>query len=421
MGGYPLTFPCGPPFVRPQNPEIEEMKEVWNRIEKWLSANSPQLLNSLNPGVSERDLDIFEESMRVQLPPEVRASFRVHNGQRDELLREAQVSVSREKDIGLFNPMWLLSLAGMKETWKRLAEWYPDSERMAPPNQQTRYSPYYIPFASTTVMVPLCLDLVPKSQKYGQILSIDMTSLERVYGFGTFSEYLMRFADELECSLYEPLPSGALQYEFHKQYASQREAIRKQPIVLTAIVNSFEQKRPYPEAQIASMCFRYQLSADHINEEIKRHRLQGLKPNQIKDIKTQIEEMAREQQEIERRRMERAAQAGKKICRGCGLGIGSELTTCPTCGESQTRTLQSLKASMTSQDMAKTDAPADERSPEPPKKFEVYLGNKWTVVNETQVDQMRKKGAERRCLRCKRMIFDDIDKCPDDGSRLLKL
>lgn len=395
------------------------MKEVWDRIEKWLAVNSPQLMQSLNPGVSERDIQIFEESMGVQLPPEVRASYKIHNGQRDELLREAQVSASRDKDIGLFNPMWLLSFAGIKETWKRLAECYPEQERRAPPNQPSRYSPHYLPFASTSVMVPLCLDLVPKGPKYGQILAVDMTSLDRVYGFGTFGEYLARFADELDCSLYEPLPSGALQYEFHKQYASQREAVRKQPIVLTAIVNSFEHKRPYPEAQIAGMCFRYQLSPDHVNEELKRHRLQGLKPNQVKDIKTQVEEMAREQQEIDRRRMERAAQAGKKLCRACNAQIPSEVNTCPTCGESQTRTLQSLKASMSN-----TPEVAAPEPPQPvaePKKYEVYLGNKWAVVNEVQVDQLRKKGAERRCLRCKRMIFDELDKCPEDGSRLLKL
>ncbi len=398
------------------------MREVWTRIEKWLSANSPQLLQTLNPGASERDIAIFEEKLKTQLPPEVRASIKVHNGQRDELLREAQVSPSREKDIGLFNPMWLLSLNGMSETWKRMAEWYPESERSAPPNQQSRYSPFFVPFACTTVMVPLCLDLVPKTPKYGQILSIDMTSLDRVYGFGTFTDYLTRFADELECSLYEPLPSGALQYEFHKQYASQREAVRKQPIVLTAIVNSFENKRPYPEAQIAGMCFRYQLSPDLINEELKRHRLQAIKPNQIKDIKTQVEEMAREQQEIERRRMERAAQSGKKICRSCNAAIPADISICPTCGESQTRSLQTLKASMTYQDTPQVEAPpAPEKEPEEPKKFEIYLGNKWTVVSENQVDQLRKKGQERRCLRCKRMIFDEIDKCPDDGSRLLKL
>ncbi len=59
------------------------MQSIWTRIENWLSLNDPSLLATLQPGASDAEIEELETRLSVQLPEDVKTSYRIHNGQKD--------------------------------------------------------------------------------------------------------------------------------------------------------------------------------------------------------------------------------------------------------------------------------------------------------------------------------------------------
>ena len=57
------------------------MKAVWDRIHAWLDANSPAGYGDLRPGASPDEVRAAEEAVVLQLPDDVVASYRIHDGQ----------------------------------------------------------------------------------------------------------------------------------------------------------------------------------------------------------------------------------------------------------------------------------------------------------------------------------------------------
>ena len=55
--------------------------ELISRLERWLAVNRPDYLAQLQPGVTDRRLDAFEERFSVKLPALFRALYGWRNGQ----------------------------------------------------------------------------------------------------------------------------------------------------------------------------------------------------------------------------------------------------------------------------------------------------------------------------------------------------
>src|SRR5262249_35008797 len=89
------------------NKGATRMKAVWKRIHAWLDANAPEGYGHLCPGASAEALQAAEQALGLKLPADVRASYRVHDGQGNE--------------PGLIGGEgWcLLSLQEMIEQWRR--------------------------------------------------------------------------------------------------------------------------------------------------------------------------------------------------------------------------------------------------------------------------------------------------------------
>jgi len=83
------------------------MKAVWNRIHAWLDANAPKGYGHLRPGATAEAIQAAEKALGLKLPADVKASYRIHDGQRTE--------------PGLIGGEgWcLLSLREMVKTWRR--------------------------------------------------------------------------------------------------------------------------------------------------------------------------------------------------------------------------------------------------------------------------------------------------------------
>jgi cell wall assembly regulator SMI1 len=60
------------------------MKTVWERIHAWLDVNAPAGYGHLNPPASAEAIQEAEKAMGLELPADVKASYRVHDGQCNE-------------------------------------------------------------------------------------------------------------------------------------------------------------------------------------------------------------------------------------------------------------------------------------------------------------------------------------------------
>ena len=59
------------------------MREKWQKLEHWLAANAPKVLEPLNPPASEAEITTAEAAIGMSFPPSVRDSYEVHNGEKD--------------------------------------------------------------------------------------------------------------------------------------------------------------------------------------------------------------------------------------------------------------------------------------------------------------------------------------------------
>src|SRR5437870_5279004 len=57
------------------------MKRTWDRIHTWLRANAPKVYADLRKGASEKQLEATEAAIGAQLPEDVKACYRIHDGQ----------------------------------------------------------------------------------------------------------------------------------------------------------------------------------------------------------------------------------------------------------------------------------------------------------------------------------------------------
>lgn len=96
------------------------MKAIWKRIHAWLEANAPAGYGHLRPGATAEALRAAEEAMGLKLPGDVRASYRIHDGQRNE--------------PGLIGGEgWrLFSLQEMVKQWRRWSRSDPRNARCVP-------------------------------------------------------------------------------------------------------------------------------------------------------------------------------------------------------------------------------------------------------------------------------------------------
>ena len=62
---------------------LGEIKEYWNRIEKWFENNKPEFLKLLADGATEEEIVEFEKYIMSRLPEDFRESLKIHNGQKD--------------------------------------------------------------------------------------------------------------------------------------------------------------------------------------------------------------------------------------------------------------------------------------------------------------------------------------------------
>jgi len=168
------------------------MNEIWESIEGWLRANAPDVLNDLLPGASTEDRAAAAETYGSELPQEMQASYRVHDG-------------SRGGAAPLLGEWRLLSLAAGIREWSTIkglddTKTFEGMESDSDPEiTDVWWKPGWVPVASNDSGDFLCVDLDPApGGSRGQIISYLHAEPRRAVVAATFDAWLGQFVSDLK-------------------------------------------------------------------------------------------------------------------------------------------------------------------------------------------------------------------------------
>jgi cell wall assembly regulator SMI1 len=166
------------------------MKEIWNKIETWLSKNAANVLLSLADGATDEEIARAEEIMEIKFTEDFKASYRIHNGQKGNA------------NTGFINGWDFLSLIGIVSEWQDWVDMGEFNEPFSKPEKGIKndwFNNKWLPLTSNGNSDHHCLDLDPDQDgKYGQIIMLWHDDPLRSLQADNFTEFLSNFADDLE-------------------------------------------------------------------------------------------------------------------------------------------------------------------------------------------------------------------------------
>jgi cell wall assembly regulator SMI1 len=172
------------------------MQEIWERIDAWLRVNASKVFDRLQPGASDSAIEAVENALSIQFPDDVKASYRIHNGQSDSdygLMVDAQEFLSLER----IQAEW--------SVWKGLLD-KGSFEGGSDPDQGIRadwYNAKWIPLTSDGCGDNYCLDLAPaEGGNVGQIIMMVHDDVDRQFLAPSFRSWLEDYATKLESGEY---------------------------------------------------------------------------------------------------------------------------------------------------------------------------------------------------------------------------
>lgn len=172
------------------------MKEIWQRIEKWLAENYPEGLEQLNKGASDELIKQTEDFLGVEFSEDLKEFYRIHNGGTWEL--------------ALIDGWELLSLEEMQSQWKVWKELLDGGEFegiKSEPESEIRddwWNEKWIPITHNGGGDHDCLDFAPTEEgDVGQIIKMWHDWEQRSWESPSFRNWITTFADELEAGLYK--------------------------------------------------------------------------------------------------------------------------------------------------------------------------------------------------------------------------
>jgi cell wall assembly regulator SMI1 len=160
------------------------MREGIVRLETWLQAHRPDYLAALAAGATDEEFAAFERTVGRQLPSELAALYRWHNGQADSC-------------YAALHDNWMFSsLASIAEAWEMTTELLEggDFERA------NWWQPGWIPFLDNGGGDHLCVDLDGTfTGQAGQVLEFWHDDADRVVVYpnvATYFEVVVRSLEE---------------------------------------------------------------------------------------------------------------------------------------------------------------------------------------------------------------------------------
>lgn len=177
------------------------MRDFWIQIEKWLNKNCPHLIEELNSGVSQQDIEILESKLNISLPADFLEFYKIHNGQ--------------NSSEGLFELNVLLPFDRIVNNWTVYTELldrceFDDDEGkvltvsyLDKGLKNNWWNHKWIPIASDARGEDICIDFDPSEEgTLGQIIDVFSNIDGRLLLSGSFHEWIEKYVADLEAGLY---------------------------------------------------------------------------------------------------------------------------------------------------------------------------------------------------------------------------
>jgi len=172
------------------------MEDLWGKIESWLSEHAPSVSKALNPGATDRQLDVAEAILCVSFPADFRECYLIHNG---TALRGACLFPGGE----------FLSLDRIVQEWTVWKELVDEGAFRGDESEPDRgihddwFNVRWIPFTYDGAGNHYCLDLAPSAWgTNGQIITMWHDAPERELIAAGFRDYLELILEKLHSGEY---------------------------------------------------------------------------------------------------------------------------------------------------------------------------------------------------------------------------
>lgn len=170
-----------------------DITSVWKRIESWLEANAPALLEQLRPGVDQEEFERIQKKFPFDLPEDIKTSYMLCNGSS--------------------NPSFLaghdfLALKRMYSEWQGMNELgfgddLPNVGQARGPVKPLWWHDRWVPFGANIDGDLLCVDMDPEpGGKSGQVVCFYNDHPEREVLSQSFALWLDNLAQDLEEDFY---------------------------------------------------------------------------------------------------------------------------------------------------------------------------------------------------------------------------
>ncbi|SMN22361.1 similar to Saccharomyces cerevisiae YGR229C SMI1 Protein involved in the regulation of cell wall synthesis [Maudiozyma saulgeensis] len=216
---------------------VSEILLAWRHIDAWTDKHNPDLNATLSDPCTQNDITHAEEDLEISLPPSVRASLRIHDGQED---LESMTGTS-----GLIYGLQLMTLdqiVAMTQTWRNVAKnlnkhkaqqeaaarasmeqgsstsqqkqqgtseetnqfklpYIPEQNSIPPNTIQGAYAhPAWIPLVTDNAGNHIGVDLAPAAEgSYGQVIIFGREFDTKFVVGDNWGEFMLAFVNDLEC------------------------------------------------------------------------------------------------------------------------------------------------------------------------------------------------------------------------------
>lgn len=163
------------------------MRRLWGRIERVLRELAPETAATLAPPATDEQIAALEAAVGSTLPADLRASLKVHNGQRDP-----------SRCHGFTGDGMLLGVGQIAAKWKTTTQLDAAMGRPSSPGHGPWWKASCIPFADAEGDM-LCVDMDPRlGDEAGEVVCfVHDGVIERGLGAG-FGDWLSTVAERLE-------------------------------------------------------------------------------------------------------------------------------------------------------------------------------------------------------------------------------
>lgn len=166
------------------------MKELWKRVEQYLQDYQPDVLRTLAPPATAKNILDLEKELGVILPKDFTEFLKIHNGQQNDGV--ACLVGLEFLSTGRILAEW--------KVWKELRDSGDFDDLIAQPQNGIKalwWNPLWIPFTYNGSGDNFCIDLDPDTEgSVGQIITLWHDSAEREYKAANFTEWFSRIVNE---------------------------------------------------------------------------------------------------------------------------------------------------------------------------------------------------------------------------------